>query len=70
MSECNHDKISYLGQMIDESAKAHLSQKVYSQYEFMDLYNCVKCHTTIAIDRRKIGDLEKEIIKIENQGGK
>ena len=65
--DCEHDKISYLGQMIDESAKEYLKAEMYEKFKYLDLYNCIKCHSTIAIDRRKIGELEKRIVKIEDE---
>lgn len=62
--ECEHDKISYIGQIVDERSKEYLPEEDYRHYEHLDLYNCVECRTTLAIDRRKVGELEKEIISL------
>ena len=62
---CKHDRIYYLNSMINESDKKHLQgTKLYEQYKHYDLYNCVRCNSTIAIDRRHIEGLEKKIINV------
>lgn len=59
---CEHNKIYYIGQMVQEDDDS-LPKQLYEQYKDLDLYNCVRCDSTIAINRNDISKLEKEIIE-------
>ena len=63
MTNCEHNRIYYIGSMIIEDSLKKINEEMYDKYKNYDLYNCVNCKTTLAIDRRDIASLEKKIIE-------
>ena len=65
---CAHDRISYHSPFLNpndtkEDCLKFMDEQMYEYFSYRDLYTCVRCKSTIAIDRREIEGLNKIIVE-------